>query len=163
MAMGAVRAMLPDHIFLDPRHRERTGRLHDRARVFENVLDGGANLVGSDQYDFVDILPGQPKWLLSHAFDGDTVGKLAHAVERDPLAGAQRLIHARRVFGFYADDPDPRRERLRVCGDTGNQSAAPHWNENSVDGIAMMLAQDFHGDGALPRDHIGIVERMHEN
>jgi hypothetical protein len=25
-----------------------------------------------------------------------------------------------------------------------------------------MLAQDLHGDGALPGDHVGIVERMHE-
>ena len=29
--------------------------------------------------------------------------------------------------------------------------------------VAVQLAQDFHGDRALPGDHVRIVERMHEH
>ena len=43
---------------------------------------------------------------------------------------------------------------------TGAQAATAHRNKDGVQG-AVVLAQDFHTDGALPRDHIGIIVRMH--
>jgi hypothetical protein len=80
-----------------------------------------------------------------------------------PLTRTQRLVHARCILRFDADDLDPWVERLRVSGDTGDQSTAAHGNENRVDVVAMMLAQNLHRDRALPGDHIGIVEWMHEH
>jgi hypothetical protein len=52
-------------------------------------------------------------------------------------------------------------EVLRIDGDAGDQAAATHRHEDRVE-IAARLAQDFHRDGALPGDHVGIVEGMHE-
>ena len=36
--------------------RERAGRLHDGARVFENIFDRGANFVGGNAHDFIHEL-----------------------------------------------------------------------------------------------------------
>jgi hypothetical protein len=87
-----------------------------------------------------------------------TCGK-AHA-----LAGGQRLFHRIGIESFNADDLDFRAQALDVGGHPGGQPAAANRAEDGVDRpvVARMLAQDFHGHGALPGDHFGIVEGMHE-
>ena len=47
---------LARHELLDARHRQRTRRLDDRARILEHVLDRGADLIGIHQHDLVDVL-----------------------------------------------------------------------------------------------------------
>ena len=41
-------------------------------------------------------------------------------------------------------------------------SSAAHRDEDGVDRVRV-LAQDLDGDGALSRDHLGVVEGMHEH
>ena len=53
-------------------------------------------------------------------------------------------------------------KRLGVGRDSGNQAAAADRNENRIDAVAVLLAQDLHRDGPLPGDHIGIIEGMDE-
>ena len=50
---------------------------------------------------------------------------------------------------------------LRVHGDAGDEAAAADRHEDGVE-LAARLAQDLDRDGALPRDHVRIVEGMHE-
>ena len=50
---------------------------------------------------------------------------------------------------------------FRVERDAGDESAAADRHEDRVD-LAARLPQDLHRDGALPRDHVRIVEGMHE-
>ena len=65
----------------DPRlhagDRERAGRLEDRARVLEDVLERRADRVGVDENDLVDVLPDEAKRLLAHLLHRDAVGEQA--------------------------------------------------------------------------------------
>ncbi len=129
----------------------------------ENILDRGADLIGAHQYDLIDILARETKGLLAYAPHGDAVGKHADALEGDALSAAQRFVHPGRVFRLHADDFHARVKRLRIRRDARDQAAAAHGNENGVDFIAMALAQDLHGNRALPGNDIGIIEGMHEH
>ena len=148
---------------LDARDRERAGRLRDGARVLEDVLDGGADLVGGHEQDLVDVLLGEAKGFLADAPHGDAVGENADARQRHALAGAQRFEHAGRILRLDADDLDARIERLHVRGDAADQSSAADRDEDRLDAVAVPLAQDLHGDRALAGDDVGIVERVHEH
>ena len=79
-----------------PATRQRAGRLDDRARVLEHVLDGGADLVGVGQQHLVDQTAAQREGLLAHAPHRDAVGEHADALERHALArrGAIRTCEA---------------------------------------------------------------------
>jgi hypothetical protein len=104
----------------------------------------------------------QAKRLLADAPHRDPVRERTDTVERHPPAGPQRFIHAGRVLGFDTDDLDARIQGLGVRRDAADQAAAADGDEDRIDLIAMLLAQDFHCDRALPRDHVHVVERMHE-
>ena len=89
-------AALARDVFLQAGDRQRAGGLDDGARVLEDVLDGGADLVGVDEHDLVDVLRGRARNVSSPTrLHGDAVGEDADAIERHALAGAQRLVHAR--------------------------------------------------------------------
>ena len=157
----AFGALFAGDVFLDARHRQRAGRLGDRAVVLEDVLDGRADLVGADQHDFVHVFLREPEGLLSDPAHRDAVGEYADPVERDAPAGPERVVHARRVLGLDADDPDLRVERLHVRRDAGNEPASADRHEYRVERPGV-LAQDLHADGALPGDDVGVVERVDE-
>ncbi len=114
-----------------------------------------------DQHDLVDVLAAQAERLLAHLPDRDAVREDADAVEHHAFLGAHRIVHGSRVDGFDADDPDLRVQEFRVDGDAGDEPAATHGHEDRVD-VAARLAQDFHRDGALPRDDVRVIEGMHE-
>ncbi len=77
----ALAAILARHVFLDAGHRQGARGLGDGARVLENVLDGGADLIGAHQNDLIDVLARKTKGLLAHAPHGDAVGEHADAIE----------------------------------------------------------------------------------
>src|SRR3954447_8018846 len=55
-----------------------------------------------------------------------------------------------------------RSQALYIGGNARNEATAADRDEYHVD-LARRLAQDLHGDGALPCDDIGIVIRMDEH
>ncbi|MNE89640.1 hypothetical protein D3C80_1870730 [compost metagenome] len=65
------------------------------------------------------------------------------------------------MLGLHTDDADIRPQVFDVRRDTGDQAAAPHRNENRIQ-RPLVLAQDFHGHGALAGDHIRVVEGRDE-
>ena len=67
------------------------------------------------------------------------------------------------IFRLDADDLDRGTQRLGIGSDAGDQAAAADGHENRVDVVAVVLAQDLHGDRPLPGDHVGIVEGVHEH
>ena len=69
-----------------------------------------------------------------------------------------RLFHAAGIVGLYADDFNIGADLLDKRGHTCSQPAAAYWDEHGID-FVRALAHDFHTDGALPRNHIGIVKR----
>ncbi len=80
-------ALLARDPFLQARHGQRAGGLDDGARVLEHVLDRGADLVGVDEQDLIDVLAAQIEGLFTHALHGDAVREDADAVERHAFAG----------------------------------------------------------------------------
>ncbi|MCY1441395.1 hypothetical protein D9M71_577090 [compost metagenome] len=64
-------------------------------------------------------------------------------------------------MGLDADDLDLGAQVFHVSGDARDQSAAAHRHEDRVQ-LTRLLAQDFHGHGALAGDHIRVVVRWHE-
>ena len=62
---------------LDAGDRQRAGRLEDRARVLEHVLERGADRVGVDQHHVVDQLAADAERLLADLLDRDAVGEQA--------------------------------------------------------------------------------------
>ncbi len=62
---------------------------------------------------------------------------------------------------MHADHLDFGPHRLDVGRDAGDQAAAADGYEDRIDG-ALVLTQHLHRNRPLARDHIGIVERMHE-
>ena len=62
-----------------PATAKRAGRLGDGARVLEDVLDRGADLVGGHQQDLIDVLLGEAEGLLADAAHRDAVGEDADA------------------------------------------------------------------------------------
>ncbi len=99
---------------------------------------------------------------LAHPTHGNAFGKQADSLERDPLAGAQRLVHGRGVFRLHADYLDAWVQLFDERADAADQPAAADRDEYGIE-LAGRLAHDFHADGALSGDHIRIVERMHEH
>ena len=151
-------------VFLGAGDGQRAGRFEDRAGVLEDVLDRGADGVGVDQDHLVDVFLAQAEGFLADVLDRRAVGEQADLLEADALALGQRLRHGIGVDGLDADDLDFRAQALDVGGDAGDQPAAADAAEHGVDRpvVARVLAQDFHADGALAGDHVGIVEGMDE-
>ena len=147
------------HPGLGARDGQRARGLEHHARVLEHVLDRGAHLVGIGEHHLVHQAAAQPEGLAPDFLHRDAVGEQADMVELDALSGLERARHRRRIDRLDADDFDGRTHALHIRGDAGDQAAAADRDEDRVD-RARMLAQDLHADGALPRDHLGIVKGM---
>ena len=143
-------------------HGQRAGRFEDAARVLENVLDRGADRIGIDPYDFVDEFAADAECLLADLFDRGTVAEQADVLEPDPPTRLDRAGHGVGIERLHADDADLGPDRLHVRGNARDQPAATDGDEDGLERVRM-LAQDFHADRALPGNHVGIVERMHED
>ena len=61
------------------------------------------------------------------------------------------------MFGLHTDDAHLRSQVFDVCGDACDQSTPPHRHKDRVEACGV-LTQDLHGDSALPRDHLRVVE-----
>ena len=141
---------------------ERGRGLDDRARVLEDVLHRGAELVGVDEDHVVDVAAREPERLDPDLLDGDAVGEEADVGERDAASRAERALHRVRVLRLDADDPDLRAQPLDVRGDAADQAAAADRDEDRVDRLAQ-LAQDLHRDRALAGDHVDVVVGVDED
>ena len=141
--------------------RQSPGRLEDRTRILEHVLDRRADRVVVDQDHFVHQLAAQPKGFDAHLLDRNAVGEQPHLLELHSPAGGQRTRHRIRVDRLHANQSDLRPQPFDVGADARNQSPPADRDENGVDRPAV-LTQDFHADGALACDHVGIVVGMHE-
>ncbi len=149
------------HVALQARNAECTGRLRDAAGVVEYVLDGGADLVCADQHHLVHQLAGDSEGLLADLAHRHAVREQSHLVQLHPLAGGQRTLQGRRLRRLYADDLDLGTHVLHVSSNPGDQAASAHRNEDRM-GRLGVLAKDLHGNGALARDHIRVVEGVDE-
>ncbi len=150
---------------LGPRHAERARRLEDGTRLLKHVLDGGAEGVVVDLDDVVDVAAAEAKGLASDPSDRGSVGEEPHLAQRDPTSGDQRARHRVRVDRLHADDLDLGTHRLDVGGDAGDEPATADRNEDRAQRpvvLRMVLAKDLQAHRPLPRDHVGIVERVHE-
>ena len=150
------------HVALHAGDGERARRLHHAARVVEDVLDRGADLVVRHADDLVDDLLAEREGVRADGADGDAVGEDADLIERDAPAGAQRLVHGVGVERLDADDAHLRHHRLDVAADAGDQPAAADRHEHGVQLAALAMTHDLVADGALAGDDQRIVEGMDE-
>ncbi|MPM92672.1 hypothetical protein SDC9_139807 [bioreactor metagenome] len=148
-------------VLLCPSDCQCAGRLQDGAGVFEDVLDCRADGIVVHQDHLVDIFLAQTEGFGADFLDRSAVSEDADLIEHDPFAGSQRLGHRVGTDRLHADDAGLRAESLDIGGDAGNQTSASDTAEHSVDGLRMR-AQDVEADGALARNHVGIVKGMDE-
>jgi hypothetical protein len=76
------------------------------------------------------------------------------------VAGLQAGHHRGCVLRRGADDPDRRRPALERDAQAADQPASGHRGHG--DGQAGDLLGQLEADGALPGDHVRVVERVHE-
>ncbi|MNF66796.1 hypothetical protein D3C84_485940 [compost metagenome] len=84
------------------------------------------------------------------------VGEQPDLVQHHALAGGQGGLQAVGVLRLDADHLHLGAQVLHIGGDAGDQAAAAHRHEDGVQ-PAGVLAQDFHGHGALAGDHVRVV------
>src|SRR3569623_1457978 len=149
-------------VALHARDRQRAGRLGDGARVVEDVFDGGADLVGADQYHLVHALARNAKRLFADLPHGHAVGEDAHLIQPHTLLALQRAIQGRRIIGLDADDLHLGIQRLHITRPTRDEAAAAHRHEARVP-RRLVLAQYHHRHRALARDHLRVVVGMDEH
>src|SRR3569623_2535773 len=140
-------------VALHARDRQRAGRLGDGARVVEDVFDGGADLVGADQYHLVHALARNAKRLFADLPHGHAVGEDAHLIQPHTLLALQRAIQGRRIIGLDADDLHLGKGRRHITRHTRDEAAAAHRHEDRVQ-RRLVLAQYLHRHRALARDHL---------
>ena len=145
-----------------PGDRQCACRLHQRARIVEDVLDGRADLVVRYADHFLNGALHQREGQRADLADGDAVREDADVLQADAPPGGERLVHGVRLVGLDADHLDVRADRLDVARDARDEPAAAHGHEDRVD-LAALAAQNLEGDGALARDHEGVVEGVHED
>ncbi len=144
-------------VLLHRGHGHGARGLDDGAGVDEHVFDGGAHRIGVDHHVVVHPLLGQLEGFLSHGFHGGAIGKEAHVGQGDALMGLHRLPHGVGVAGLHANHLHLGAHRLDVGRHARDEAATAYGHEHRMQG-ALVLAQDFHGDGALARNHFRVVE-----
>ncbi len=122
-----------------------------------------ASLSTSD--DVVDVAAAEAKGLAPDLPHRGAVGEEPHLAQRDPTPGGQRARHGVGVDGLHADDLDLGAHRLDVGGDPRDEATTADGHEDRVQRTVLLrvvLAEDLHPHRPLPRDHVRIVERVHE-
>src|SRR5690606_35347904 len=94
------------------------------AGVLEDILDAGANGVGVDGDEVVDVLFGQPEGFGADQFDGRAVREQADVAQFDAPAGRVAAYHGVGVGGLDSDDLDFGSQLLDVSGYACDQAAA---------------------------------------
>ena len=117
--------------------RQRAGRLHDRARVVEDVLDRGADLVVVDADDLVHRRLHDREGVLADLLHRDAVGEQPDIVEPHAVSGRQRLRHRVGIDRLDADHLHVGPQRLDVGADAGDQSAAADRHEDRRRGLGL--------------------------
>ena len=82
LALGVLRGLRGD-ILLQTGEGERAGGLEDGTGVFEDVFDGGADLVGVDLDDLVDDLARHAESLLANSLDSRAIREETDILESD--------------------------------------------------------------------------------
>ena len=70
-------------------------------------------------------------------------------------------MHGISVYRLDTDDTDLWPQSFDIGGHTCNQTAPTHRNEDGVQRFAV-LTQNFHANGALSGNDVGIVIGMHQ-
>ena len=149
------------HVLLEAGDGQGTGRLQHRAGIGKDVLDGGTDGVGVDRHHAIHVLLAEAEGFPAHLADGDTVGKNSHVFEAHALPGREGATHGIGIHRFHPDDLHLGPEGFHVGRNTADQAAATHRHVDRSGGI-LQLPQDFHADGALPGNHLGVVKGVNE-
>ena len=129
---GAALELALLHILLHAGNCQGPGRLQDRAGVFKDVLDGGADLVGVHRHHRIHVLLGQSEGEFPHLTHGHPIGKQPHLVQPHPFAAGQRAGHGIGIDRLHPDHLDQGPEALDVGSDAGDQATTAHGH---IDGI----------------------------
>ena len=99
--------------------------------------------------------------LPAHPPHGGAIAEQPDIVQLDDAAGFDRPGHR---VGVLVCTPTTRMLglSLHVAGDSEINPATADGDEHGID-RARVLAQNLHRDGALPGDHIRVIERMDED
>ena len=158
---GLALAFVRGHVLLDGRHGQRTCGFDDGAGVYKHVLDGGAHRVGVHRHVGVHQVAGHAEGFFAHQLDGRAVREQAHIGQSHALLRGHRLDHGIRVVHLHANHLDTGAHRLDVIGYAADQATAANGHKHRIQ-RPLVLAQHFHGNGALARDHVRVVKGVHK-
>ncbi len=159
---GLALELVPRAIGLDGRDRHRARGFQHAASVFEHVLDCGAHRVGIDHHEVVHQIAHQAEGLAPDLLHRSAVAKQPHFRQRDPTARLHAAQHGVGIDRLHPDHLDLRPHRLDVSGHPRDQPAAADGAKHRMN-RRLVLAQNFHADGALARDHVRVVEGVDES
>ncbi len=107
-------------------------------------------------HHLVHRVPAQPERQRPHLAHRHAVGEGAGVLQPHRPARLQGAGQAVGIGRLHPDHPDPRLQPLEAGGHARDQPAPAHRDEHRVQ-PPRPLAQQFHGHGALARDHVGVV------
>ncbi|MCY1413872.1 hypothetical protein D9M71_293090 [compost metagenome] len=90
-----------------------------------------------------------------------TIGEGADLRQDHPLTSSHGSLQAVGILRFDANHLHLGAQVLHIGGNAGDQPAAAHRHEDGIQ-HTRALAEDLHGHGALPGNHIRVVERRYE-
>ena len=99
------------------------------------------------------------KGFFPHFPHSHAIGKQPNLLEPLALAGCERAGHGIGILRFDANDLNTWPEGFDVGANPSNQPPSPHGQVDRRRWF-IALAQDFHANGSLPSDDIGVIEGM---
>ena len=129
-----------------PAMRQRAGGLEHRAGLLEGVLDRGADLVGRDRDDVVEVARGRARTCARRpAVTATPSAKRPTCSSTTRAPGRERARHRVGVVGLDADDPDLGPELLHHRREPRREPAAADRHEDAAE-VARRLVQDLETD-----------------
>ena len=140
---------------------ERNGArgLHDHLVLLEHEQDHLVDIALGDLHEVVEELVEQREREIAGTTHRHALRRRDHLVGRHHMAGVERPAKCRRTLGDRADHAHLGAEHLHGERDASTQTAATKRHDDVGD--TRNVFENLHGNGALPAQHLIIVERRH--
>ena len=128
--------------------------------VFYHVKESHNQLAVLDGDDAVHIFLYVREQLFAGTLHRRAVRNGVHLGKSHHLSLLKGYLHAVGACRLHANNLNLRVQKLGQCGNAGTETASADGNQDIVH--RGKLLDDFHGNGALSRSHVQVVERMYK-
>jgi hypothetical protein len=128
--------------------------------LLEHGHDRRSDLVLAHRHDVVDEALDEREGPLTHPLHRDAVGHRLDRLEQRSLPGVAGGAGRSGGLRLHTDHPDPGPQALERDRDARDQAASPDRHDHGRE-LRHLFGQ-LQPNGALSRDHLVVVERMHQ-